>query len=154
MAIIELLTAGEQKFRQLKVIEEEYKKKINRYTSFSVNSIKIKNIKDEKKLIQLEGERILEKIDSKDFLAALDRNGEEMNSLEFSKFISKTISGGVKKVIFVIGSAQGLSKNIISRADKVISFSKMTYAHDIFKVLFLEQLYRAFTIIKRQKYHR
>lgn len=154
MAIIELLTAGEQKFRQLKVIEEEYKKKINRYTSFSVNSIKIKNVKDEKKLIQLEGEKILEKIDSKDFLAALDRNGEEMSSLEFSKFISKTISGGVKKVIFVIGSAQGLSKNIISRADKVISFSKMTYAHDIFKVLFLEQLYRAFTIIKRQKYHR
>lgn len=154
MAKVELITAGEQKFSNLREFESAYIKKISRYIKFSVSSIRIKNLKDERKLVKSEGEKILSNIKKSDFLVILDKDGEEMSSIKFAEFISRTTMEKNKRVVFVIGSAAGISEELRSRADRSLSFSKMTFAHDIFKILFLEQLYRAYTIIKGQKYHR
>ncbi len=154
MAKIELITAGDQKFTQFKKIEDEFIKRIGHYINFSVSSVKVKNIKDEKKLIHIESEKIQKKINREDYVIALDRSGIEMSSTEFASFISEKALRNSKKIVFLIGSAAGISNDLISISDKIISFSKMTFTHDIFKIVFLEQLYRAFTIIKGQRYHR
>ncbi len=154
MGKIRLLCIGNQKFKSLTELEKEYEKKINYFVNFTISIIKPEKIKDEKRSMEIEGEKILERINKDDILISLDRRGKELTSEKFADFISDRINYGGKNMVFAIGSAAGLSANLIKRSDTVISFSKMTFAHDIFKIVFLEQLYRAFTIIKKTGYHR
>ena len=101
-----------------------------------------------------DGEKILERVGTNSILISLDRKGKEYNSEQFARFISDKLNYSNRNLLFVIGDAPGLSEDVILRSDAIISFSKMTFAHDIFKIVFLEQLYRAFTIIKNTGYHR
>jgi len=154
MAKIELFTAGAQKFSKLTDFEKDYEKRINRFISFSINNIIVKKTADESAAMEMEGDRMLRRIKEKDKLILLHDKGRTMSSVQFADFISNLMGHVAGRIIFSIGGASGFSKAVSERADLKISFSKLTFPHDIFRVLFLEQLYRAFTIIKGQKYHR
>lgn len=154
MAKIELICIGSQKFQSLKELEKEYEKKINYFSPFSATIIKPSKAGDEKRSMAIDGEKILERIRQDDILISLDRQGKEFSSEKFAQFIEDKLNYSRKGILFAIGGPPGLSGNVIKRSEIVISFSKMTFAHDLFKILFLEQLYRAFAIIKKTGYHR
>jgi len=154
MKKIELICIGNLKFKELKSLEENFIKKINFFVDFKVKNLKEIKLKNEDMLMKKEGKMILESLNVKDFVIALDENGKKMNSIGFAKFLSDKISFYSGRVVFLIGGFVGLSKILNDRIDFKLSFSDMTFSHDLFRILFLEQLYRIFTIIKGIKYHR
>ena len=96
---------------------------------------------------------ILSKLNNGDVVILLDEKGKQHSSIEFSNFISNKIMVRTKSLVFVIGGAFGFSKSVYQRANTKLSLSKMTFSHQMVRMIFKEQLYRAFTIIKREKYH-
>jgi len=115
----------------------------------------IKNTRkmDENQQKQKEGELILQSVSNSDFLCLLDENGKEYSSVGFSEFINQKMVSGIKTLVFVIGGPYGFSKEVKERANQKLSLSKMTYSHQMVRLLFTEQLYRAFTILKGEPYH-
>jgi 23S rRNA (pseudouridine1915-N3)-methyltransferase len=142
-----------------KYIEEgisEYEKRIKRYINFEIKVIsELKNTKNLPVTVikTKEGEILSTKITDDDFVILLDEKGQEFSSQEFAKFIENKTLTGIKNLVFVIGGAYGFSENIYKRANFKISLSKMTFSHQPVRILFTEQLYRAFTIIKGEPYH-
>ena len=102
---------------------------------------------------ELEGELILKKIGPSDQLILLDEKGYEFRSVEFSRFLQKKMNSGVKRLVFVIGGPYGFSDAVYKKAQGKVSLSKMTFSHQMIRLIFLEQLYRAFTILKNEPYH-
>jgi len=100
-----------------------------------------------------EGELILSKITNQDFLVLMDENGTDFSSINFSFWIEQKVNEGMRSMIFVIGGAFGFSKEVYDRSNQLISLSKMTFSHQLVRVIFLEQLYRAQTILKGEPYH-
>ena len=100
-----------------------------------------------------ESETILKKLGEKDVLILLDEKGKELSSVDFAKLLTHYQNISTKNLAFVIGGAYGFSEKIYSRANMKLSLSKMTFPHQLVRVIFLEQLYRAFTIQKGEKYH-
>ncbi|UCH94304.1 MAG: 23S rRNA (pseudouridine(1915)-N(3))-methyltransferase RlmH [Candidatus Aminicenantes bacterium] len=154
MKKIELICVGDLKFKALKELEQKYLQKINFFIPFNIRIIKDIKSHDDALKLKKEGQMILELPDKKDFVIALHQTGKKMDSIEFSRFLSDKISWCPGGIIFLIGGHAGLAKSLDSRIDFKLSFSDMTFAHDIFRILFLEQLYRSFTIMKGIKYHR
>lgn len=135
---------------------DEYFKRIKRYIKFEFKVIKdIKNSANMEELQQkkIEGAKILEEISNSDILVLLDENGKEFNSREYSTFIAKQMNSSVKNLMFVIGGPYGFSDEIYKRANYKISLSQMTFSHQLVRLIFAEQLYRAFTIINNEPYH-
>ena len=99
-----------------------------------------------------EGELILSKVKKSEFLILLDEKGKEYNSIGFSGFLQKRMNTGLD-VVFVIGGPFGFSDSIYTRADNKLAISQMTFSHQMIRLLFVEQVYRAFTILKGEKYH-
>jgi 23S rRNA (pseudouridine1915-N3)-methyltransferase len=135
---------------------ERYVKRIRRYIEFEIKTLK--GIKHDKKLStneikDSEAKQILNSIEGSDFVVLLDEKGQVFNSMEFSNYISKKTDTGLKHIVFIIGGALGFSDSIYRRANEQISISKMTFSHQIIRLIFLEQLYRAYTIIKGEPYH-
>lgn len=151
---IELICVGDLKFKGLKEVQQKYVGKINAFTKFAVRSLKDVKSRDDAVKKKKEGQMMLELLDQRDFVIALDEHGKEMDSLQFAGFLSDKIACHPHRIVFLEGGHAGLSDLLDLRIDFKLSFSRMTFAHDIFRILFLEQLYRAFTIIKRIKYHR
>jgi 23S rRNA (pseudouridine1915-N3)-methyltransferase len=134
----------------------EYSKRLTHYTKFE--TIEIKDMKNAGRLSQpelkrKEGAEILKKIDSGDFLVLLDEAGKKMTSRLFASFIQEKMNHSTKKLIFVIGGAFGFDEVLYQRADVQLSLSDMTFSHRMIRLLFTEQLYRAFTILKGEPYH-
>ena len=102
---------------------------------------------------ELEGEAILAQVETSDFVTLLDERGEELTSKEFAKFLSQKMVGGVKRLVFVIGGPYGFGEAVYERADMKVSLSRMTFSHQLVRVLFAEQLYRGMTILKGEPYH-
>ena len=100
-----------------------------------------------------EGQLILAKVQATDLLILLDENGKMYTSNEFATFFEKKMIQGKTSIVFVIGGAFGFSKEVYDRANELISLSKMTFSHQLIRIIFLEQLYRSFTILKGEKYH-
>ena len=153
---IKLIFTGKTENIYLKNELSEYFKRINHYISLEIKEIN--NLKNTGKLTSdiqkiKEGELILKLISGKDYLILLDEKGKEFSSQGFSKFIENKLSSGQKNIFFVIGGAYGFSEDVCKRADLKISLSKFTFPHQLVRVIFLEQLYRAFTIMKGEKYH-
>jgi 23S rRNA (pseudouridine1915-N3)-methyltransferase len=96
---------------------------------------------------------LLEKIEKEDWLIALDEYGKEMDSIELSEYIIRQGNMGVKKIIFLIGGAFGLDEAVLQRANYKWSLSKLTFPHQLVRLILAEQVYRAYTIIKNEKYH-
>ncbi len=100
-----------------------------------------------------EGELILSKISAGDYLILLDENGKQYTSVEFSRYIQLHMNSGVKNLIFVTGGPYGFSAGVYQRANAKISLSRMTFSHQMVRLFFIEQLYRAMTILKGEPYH-
>ncbi len=131
---------------------EDYEKRLKRYTSFERTDVPLpRSGKNDPR--EQEGELLLSKVESGDVVVLLDENGKEFNSVEFSDFIQKRMNAGTKRLVFIIGGAYGFSDSVRKRADHELSLSRMTLTHQMVRLFFTEQLYRAFTIIKGEKYH-
>ena len=136
--------------------ENEFIKRIKRYNSFDTNVLPVpKNASkysfSEQK--QLEGEKILKVLAPTDFVVLLDEGGREFTSRKFSSFIEQRMNAATRNLVFIVGGAYGFSDDVYKRANQKISLSKMTFPHQLVRVIFLEQLYRAFTIMRNEPYH-
>ena len=106
------------------------------------------------KLKEKEGKSILSKIKDNAYVIAMDLNGKQLTSVEFAKFISDCGIKGNSNLVFVIGGSLGLSQEVIKRADYKLCFSKMTFPHQLFRVMLLEQIYRGYRINNNEPYHK
>jgi 23S rRNA (pseudouridine1915-N3)-methyltransferase len=153
---IKLLGIGKTDDKILQNLTDVYVKRLQFYNKFEIELIpdikKVKNL-DENQQKQKEGELILNKISPSDFVVLLDENGKQYSSVAFSEFIQKRFNSGLKQVIFVIGGPYGFSEEVYRRVDAKVSLSKMTFSHQMVRLFFTEQLYRAFTILKNEPYH-
>ena len=154
MKTIELLCSGELKFKGLQELEKKYLQNINYYVKFSIKKTKEIRHAEEGFVREKEGAMFLKEIQPRDYVVALDERGKKMDSRRFATFLQEKISYHPGRLLFLIGGFAGFAPAVAARADQAISFSEMTFAHDIFRVVFLEQVYRALTIIHGIKYHR
>lgn len=153
---IELAVIGKTSIGYLKQGIDEYIKRLKHYVSFEIKYIDdIKNTKNisEDQQKRTEGTKILSLLDKSDFVVLLDEHGKEYTSIQYSSYIQKRMLSGSKKVVFVIGGPYGFSQEVYDRANDKISFSKMTFNHEMIRLIFTEQLYRAYTIINHEPYH-
>ena len=153
---IKLIVIGKTSSRFLNDGEKEYEKRLKHYSSFE--QLVISNIKNGNKfstndLKNKEGDLILTKLEKKDLVILLDEKGKVYSSKEFAEFIHNKTINSVKKLVFVVGGAFGFSDEVYQRASNKISLSKMTFSHLMVRLIFKEQLYRACTILKGEKYH-
>lgn len=100
-----------------------------------------------------EGKLILSRLTKGDALILLDERGKELTSVEFSEYMSKKMSSGLKRTVFAVGGPYGFSKDVYARADGMLSLSRMTFPHELVRLFFVEQLYRAMTILRGEPYH-
>lgn len=153
---IEFWSIGKQHDPAIKLAIEDYTKRINKYCPVKWEILpapKNAGMLSEIDLRRLESKMILEWISKDDILIALDENAKEMDSVGLSEFIIKQGNRGIKKMIFLIGGAFGLEETILKRANHTWSLSKLTFPHQLVRLILAEQVYRAFTIIKNEKYH-
>jgi len=153
---IELILVGKTSKSYFQDAIEEYVKRISRYISFDVKIIPdLKNSKNlsEKQIKELEGVAVLKQIDSSDYVVLLDDKGKSFTSKEMAIWLEQKQAKSIKKMVFVIGGAYGFSADVYTRTNEKISLSKLTFSHQIVRPIFLEQLYRCFTIINGEPYH-
>ncbi len=153
---VKLIQIGKTDLPFLEEGIERYVQRIKRYHPFEVVTIPdIKNNKNmsEDQQKKLEGEQIIKQLKPEDVLVLLDEKGKEMNSLEFSKLIENSMLQSVKQLVFVIGGPYGFAPEVYQRANRKLSLSKMTFSHQLVRIIFAEQLYRANSIIKGEPYH-
>lgn len=151
---IKLIVVGKTKRTELSKLIDEYIKRINFYCRFKIieiSSIKSKKISEEE-IKKVEGDNILKNLNKNDTLILLDERGKSYGSRKFSEFISSKTQTN-KNLIFVIGGAFGFSNSIYEKSNGLVSLSSMTFSHQIIRLFFTEQLYRAFTIINNHPYH-
>ena len=153
---IELAVIGKTSIGYLKQGIDEYIKRLKHYVPFEIKYIDdikyTKNISEDQQK-RTEGAKILSLLDKSDFVVLLDEHGKEYTSMQYSSYIQKRMLSGAKKVVFVIGGPYGFSQEVYDRANDKISFSKMTFNHEMIRLIFTEQLYRAYTIINHEPYH-
>lgn len=153
---IELLTVGKTTTGYIQTGIDEYLKRLKRYIGYSIKSIPdIKNAKNLSEEMQkkAEGDLILAYLSPSDFVVLLDERGEMLSSVGFSDFIQKGMLSGRKRMIFIVGGPYGFSSEVYARTDKKLSFSKMTFSHEMIRLFFTEQVYRAMTILRGEPYH-
>lgn len=136
--------------------ELEYMKRLSHYVSFDM--VVLPDIKQAKSLSEeqikvREGQQFLDKIQPQDTVLLLDERGKQFDSLEFSNHIQEQFNRGGKHIFFLVGGPYGFSEAIYQRANGKISLSKMTFSHQMIRLFFIEQLYRAMTILKGEPYH-
>ena len=151
---IKLLYIGKNKNNNIETLIENYEDKIKHFINFKIQCLKTKNKSSQKSsIIKFDSEIIFKNLKKEDIIILLDEKGKDFNSMEFSKFLEERMIRGVKNLTFVIGGAYGFSKELREFAKNKISLSKMTFSHQMIRLFFCEQLYRAFTIIKNHPYH-
>ena len=153
---ITLLQTGKTADRNMAGLVDLYTNRINKYTGFEVMTLPdTKNTKNMPVREQKNKEalKILQSVTTDDYVILLDEKGKEFRTVEFSVALEKMLLLPKKRIIFVIGGPWGFADAVYTRADLKMSLSKMTFPHQLVRLLFLEQLYRVFTIIKGEPYH-
>ena len=151
--MIKIITVGSIKEKYLKDALDEYTKRIKKYTNLEIIEVKDEGLVEPTKSLILEEEKILKHINDKDYIITLEIEGKELTSEEFAEKLDK-ITLESSTITFIIGGSYGLSQNIKDKAKFHLSFSKMTFPHQLFRVLLLEQIYRAFKINNNESYHK
>lgn len=153
---IKLVVIGKTDHDYFKKGIEEYSGRLKHYIKFELEVIPdVKNVKNlsEEQQKEQEGKKILEKLTAGCELILFDEEGKSYSSVSFSEFLQKKMNAGLKELIFVVGGPYGFSKEVYQRASGKISLSAMTFSHQMVRLFIVEQLYRAFTIIKGEPYH-
>ena len=157
---ITLITVGKIKEKFFQDAIAEYSKRLSRYCRLEILQVADEKTPDgaseavETQIKEKEGERILSNIKDGSFVVALAINGNMLDSVELAERIDKLGIGGVSQLVFVIGGSLGLSEAVLSRADYKLSFSRMTFPHQLMRVILLEQIYRSYRIIHKEPYHK
>ena len=153
---IRLILVGKTEAAYLKAGIQEYSSRLVHYCKFSILEIpELKNAKSltREQIKEKEGELILKNISQGDEVILLDERGKEFTSVEWAQHLEKKFLYSPRDINFVIGGSYGFSKGVYARATEMVSLSRMTFSHQLCRVIFLEQLYRLFTIIKGEPYH-
>ncbi len=153
MLKIKLITIGKVKEKYIVDGVKEYIKRMSGYCKIEQIELKEESV-DSVDALKIEEDRVVKEIEKVDYSIALAIKGKQLCSEEFSLKIEQLMINGVSSIAFIIGSSHGLSENVYSRVDFKMSISKMTFPHQLFKLLFVEQLYRAFKIMKNESYHK
>ncbi len=154
---IKIVASGKLKEKFLKEGIDEFKKRLLPYSGIEIIEIQPVEIKDEHlihKALDEEAEKILSHIKSSSYVITLEIEGKMLSSGDFAGKINEIINSGTGEIVFVIGSSCGLSKKVSNRADFKLSLSKMTFLHQFARLILIEQIYRAFKIIKGETYHK
>lgn len=157
---IRVLAVGKLKEQYLVEGIEEYSKRLRRYERLEIVELRAESFseplsaKEVEEILRREGERILKEIKPRSFLVALDRGGRALSSEELAEEIQRAALAGSSQLVFVIGGSLGLDERVLKRADLVLSFSKFTFPHQLMRLILLEQIYRAFTILNNERYHK
>ncbi len=153
---ITLLAIGKTNTKYLQEGIEQYIKRLSHYIPFEFKILPdVKTTKGltQEKQKEMEGQMFLNCIQSGDIVVLLDEKGKEMTSREFSVYLDKKMVTVAKNLIFVIGGPYGFSQEMYNRANEKLSLSKMTFSHEMIRLFFIEQIYRAMTILKGEPYH-
>ncbi len=135
---------------------EEYVKRLQHYVAFNIQYIgDVRNTRNMSEAQQksAEGKALLSTLDNSDYVVLLDEHGTERGSMEYSQWLQRRMASGCKRLVFVVGGPYGFSNEVYDRANEKISLSKMTFPHELVRLIFVEQLYRAFTILHHEPYH-
>ncbi|MDX9888253.1 MAG: 23S rRNA (pseudouridine(1915)-N(3))-methyltransferase RlmH [Anaerovoracaceae bacterium] len=145
---IRILCIGKMKETYWREASKEYEKRLSKYCSLTIIELK------EDSSLEKEGEDILKRLKEDDFVIALDMKGQQLTSEGLARRIESLAIEGKSKLVLVIGGSDGLSQEVLWRANLQISFSKLTFPHQMIRIFLLEQLYRSFKIIKGETYHK
>ena len=151
--MIKVVCVGQIKEKYLRDALEEYTKRIKKYTNIEIIEVKDEGLVEPIKALKLEEEKILKQINDKEYIITLEIEGKEITSEELAKKIAD-IQIENSNITFIIGGSYGLSDNIKKKAKYHLSFSKMTFPHQLFRVLLLEQIYRTYKINNNENYHK
>lgn len=154
---IKIIALGKLKEKFLKEGIAEFLKRLQPYASVEIKELNPIEVKDENltdKVLQQEGEKILENIKSNSYVVTLEIEGKSFSSEDFAQKIKNIGNQGYNEIVFVIGSSHGIGKNVSKRADLKMSMSKMTFLHQFARLLLIEQIYRAFKINANENYHK
>lgn len=157
---ITIITVGKLKEKYLKDAIDEYSKRLSRYCKLDIIELPDEktpdnaSAKEEEAIKEKEGQNILSKIKDNMIVIAMDLGGKQLSSEEFSDYIDNLGVTGNSNIAFIIGGSLGISKAILNRANYKLCFSKMTFPHQLFRVMLLEQIYRSFRIMKGEPYHK
>ena len=157
---ITVVAVGKLKEKYWRAAIEEYAKRLGRYVSLEIIEVADEqtsehaSAKEEENVKRIEGERILKRLPENSLKTALAINGKKMDSVGFSSWISDSMLRGCSHISFIIGGSLGLSEEVLRAADVKLSFSDMTFPHQLMRVILAEQIYRAFRIMKNEPYHK
>lgn len=157
---IHIISVGKIKEKYLKQGLAEFEKRLRPYCKLKIDEVADEQAPEqlsEKELTQVkqkEGERILQKIKQTEYVIALDLQGVQWSSEQLAKEMDKLATSGKSSIAFVIGGSNGLSEEVLQRANKKLSFSNMTFPHQLMKLILMEQVYRAFKILRNEPYHK
>ena len=135
---------------------EEYVKRLQHYVQFNIQYISdVKSTRNMSEAQQkaAEGKQLLANLDSSDHVVLLDEHGTERTSVDYSQWLQRRMASGCKRLVFVVGGPYGFAPEVYERANEKISLSKMTFPHELVRLIFVEQLYRAMTILRHEPYH-
>ena len=135
---------------------EEYVKRLRHYVTFDIQYIEdVRNTRNMSEAQQkvAEGRALLAALEASDYVVLLDEHGTERTSVDFSDWLQRRMASGSKRLVLVVGGPYGFSPEVYDRANEKISLSKMTFPHELVRLIFVEQLYRAFTILRHEPYH-
>ena len=145
--MIKIIAVGSLKEKYLKSMVEDYYKRITKYHKIELIEVKDSNITKEK-------DEILKKINKNDYIISLDIYGREYNSIEFKDHLENLFNNSKSNITFIIGGSDGIDDQIKSLSNELISFSKLTFPHGLFRAILLEQIYRSFKIMNNESYHK
>lgn len=153
---IKLIVVSKTDVPYLQTGIDEYVGRLKHYCDFELVTIPaLKNMgkASPEEVKEREGQLILKQVEKSDMVVLLDEHGKEYGSVEFSEYLQKQMNAGIRTLSFVVGGAFGFSPAVYAAAQHIISLSKMTFNHQMVRLFFVEQLYRAFTILRHEKYH-
>ena len=157
---ITVLCVGKIKEKFYREAVAEYQKRLSKYATFSIVEVNdektAENLSEveRNKILEEEGKRLLSKISDSAYVVLLDILGKKYDSVEFSKFMEDNMNRGNSHLMFVIGGSLGLSDSVKKRGDAAVSFSDMTFPHQLMRVILTEQIYRGFRIMRNEPYHK
>ena len=151
-----LLTVGKTTDSNLIKLQEEYQNRLKFYIPFEM--VIVPELKNTKSLpineqLEKEADMLLKQFEAGDEIILLDEKGKQFTSIGFSDFLAKKMLSSIKRLIFVVGGPYGFSERVYSRANNKISLSSMTFSHQMIRLIFIEQVYRAMTILRNEPYH-
>lgn len=150
--MITIITVGKIKEKYIREGIDDYLKRLSKFTKIELIELEDESF-DKAKTLKKEANKILKKINPKSFIVTLEIDGKELSSIELSELIKKTIITH-SNITFIIGGSYGLDDEIKKLSNYKLSFSKLTFPHQLFRLLFLEQLYRSYKIINNEEYHK